>query len=226
MPGERSLEPSKCSTVSFGWSTDLTFLPSGVLVPGGFGSRGIEGMVLAAKWAREQNKPFLGICLGFQIAVIEWARSICGLTGTTRQSCGMKCHSEHICVLPGANSEELNPETADKVVVFMPEISKTHLGGTMRLGLRASIFSPGTEQSKIRQLYGGEEIIWERHRHRYEVGPNYVERLEKSGMKFIGRDEKGERMQVMELPGTLVQHLIRLLKLMIGKLQSWTWSLA
>lgn len=72
----------------------------------------------------------------------------------------------------------------------------------MRLGLRASIFGPGTEQSKIRQLYGGEEIIWERHRHRYEVGPKYVESLEKSGMKFIGRDEKGERMQIMELPGT------------------------
>jgi CTP synthase len=83
----------------------------------------------------------------------------------------------------------------------MPEISKTHLGGTMRLGLRPSIFDTNTEWSKIRQLYGGENIIWERHRHRYEVGPKYVELLEKSGMLFIGKDEKAERMQVMELKG-------------------------
>jgi CTP synthase len=100
-----------------------------------------------------------------------------------------------------ANSEELDPNAADHVVVFMPEISKTHLGGTMRLGLRPSIFDTNTEWSKIRQLYGGENIIWERHRHRYEVGPKYVELLEKSGMLFIGKDEKAERMQVMELKG-------------------------
>lgn len=101
-----------------------------------------------------------------------------------------------------ANSEELDPETPDPVIVYMPEISKTHLGGTMRLGLRPTIFSEGTEEwSKIRKLYGGEEIIWERHRHRYEVGPSYVEKIEKSGLPFIGRDEKGERMQVFELKG-------------------------
>ncbi|KAF8329396.1 P-loop containing nucleoside triphosphate hydrolase protein [Cantharellus anzutake] len=152
----------------------------GVLVPGGFGERGTEGMILAAKWAREQSKPFLGICLGFQIAVIEWARNVCGWVG--------------------ANSEELDPRSSDHVIVFMPEISKTHLGGTMRLGLRPTIFNEGTETwSKMRKLYGGAKIIWERHRHRYEVGPAYVERLEKSGMNFIGRDEKGERMQVFEL---------------------------
>lgn len=72
----------------------------------------------------------------------------------------------------------------------------------MRLGLRPTIFGEGTEAwSKVRQLYGGEEIIWERHRHRYEVGPAYVERLEASGLPFVGRDEKGERMQVLELKG-------------------------
>ena len=87
----------------------------------------------------------------------------------------------------------------------MPEISKTHLGGTMRLGLRSTIFGEGTESwSKVRKLYGGAKTIWERHRHRYEVGPAYVERLEKSGMDFVGRDEKGERMQVFELRGTRV----------------------
>lgn len=104
--------------------------------------------------------------------------------------------------LKAAHSSEMNPNTPDPVIVYMPEISKTHLGGTMRLGLRPTIFAEGTESwSKIRQLYGGEKIIWERHRHRYEVEPQYVERLEQSGMNFIGRDEKGERMQVFELKG-------------------------
>lgn len=102
-----------------------------------------------------------------------------------------------------ANSEELEPSSPHHVIVYMPEISRTHLGGTMRLGLRPTIFSPGTESwSKVRQLYGGEEIIWERHRHRYEVGPSYIEQLEQSGLEFVGRDEKGERMQVFELKGT------------------------
>jgi CTP synthase len=83
----------------------------------------------------------------------------------------------------------------------MPEISKTHLGGTMRLGLRPTIFQPQTEWSKVRQLYGGAETIWERHRHRYEVNPAYVAQLEAQGLRFTGRDEKGERMQVAELKG-------------------------
>ncbi len=82
----------------------------------------------------------------------------------------------------------------------MPEISRTHMGGTMRLGLRPTVFQEDTEWSRIRKLYGGASVVWERHRHRYEVNPTYVERLHKSGMAFIGRDEKGERMQIMELP--------------------------
>lgn len=85
----------------------------------------------------------------------------------------------------------------------MPEISRTHMGGTMRLGLRPTVFEPGTEEwCKIRKLYGGAPKIWERHRHRYEVNPGMVEQLEKSGLRFAGRDEKRERMQVLELPGT------------------------
>ena len=84
----------------------------------------------------------------------------------------------------------------------MPEVSKTHMGGTMRLGLRPTVFSEESKAtSKLRRLYGGRPKIWERHRHRYEVNPKFVERLEKSGLPFIGRDEKGERMQVLELPG-------------------------
>lgn len=84
----------------------------------------------------------------------------------------------------------------------MPEISRTHMGGTMRLGLRPTVFQEDTEWSRIRKLYGGAGTVWERHRHRYEVNPTYVERLHTSGMAFIGRDEKGERMQIMELPST------------------------
>jgi CTP synthase len=101
-----------------------------------------------------------------------------------------------------AHSAELEESTPDPVIIFMPEISKTHLGGTMRLGLRPTIFQPDTEWSRVRQLYGGAEIIWERHRHRYEVNPAYVDALEKGGLRFTGKDEKGERMQVAELQGS------------------------
>jgi len=153
---------------------------NGILVPGGFGERGIEGMILAIKWAREQNIPFLGICLGFQLAVVEWAR--------------------HILNLPGSKSTEFVTDPVDPIIIFMPEISRTHMGGTMRLGLRPTLFQEDSEWSRIRKLYGGVGTVWERHRHRYEVNPTYVERLHTSGMAFIGRDEKGERMQIMELP--------------------------
>nr|KIR87538.1 CTP synthase [Cryptococcus tetragattii IND107] len=152
----------------------------GIIVPGGFGLRGTEGMIAAAKWAREQNIPYLGICLGFQVAVIEWAR--------------------HVCGLEKANSAELVPDCPHPVICFMPEISKTHMGGTMRLGLRPTVFEPNTEKSKLRRLYGNRSIAWERHRHRYEVEPKYVEQLEApGGMRFIGKDERGERMQMLEL---------------------------
>lgn len=157
-------------------------LSSGILVPGGFGVRGSEGMMLAIKWAREQKKPFLGICFGFQLAVVEWARNVCGLAGAT--------------------SAEFDPAAQEPVIVFMPEISKTHMGGTMRLGLRPTVFEEDAAGwSKVRKLYGGAGKIWERHRHRYEVNPALIERLTASGMRFVGKDERGERMQVLELPG-------------------------
>jgi CTP synthase len=105
----------------------------------------------------------------------------------------------------GAHSAELMPEAPHKVICFMPEISKTHMGGTMRLGLRPTLFEPKTEQSKLRRLYGSKEVAWERHRHRYEVEPKYVEELESKGnMRFIGKDERGERMQMLELDGKLI----------------------
>lgn len=152
---------------------------SGVLVPGGFGQRGTEGMMAAAKWAREHNTPYLGVCLGMQIAVIEYAREICGIAGAT--------------------SEEFDAKAENRVIVFMPEIDKETMGGTMRLGLRPTIFQPGSEWSRLRALYGEAPQIMERHRHRYEVNPEYIERLEKGGLNFVGKDEKGERMEIIEL---------------------------
>ncbi|GLB39038.1 putative catalyzes the ATP-dependent amination of UTP to CTP with either L-glutamine or ammonia as the source of nitrogen [Lyophyllum shimeji] len=161
------------------WRSVVT--AGGILVPGGFGNRGTEGMMLAIKYAREQKIPFLGICLGFQLAVVEWAR--------------------HVLEIPGATSEEFDSKAEHQVIIFMPEISKTHMGGTMRLGLRPTVFEEGTETwSRARKLYGGAGKIWERHRHRYEVNPTYVEQLSNSGLVFSGKDEKGERMQVLELP--------------------------
>ncbi|KAF9239330.1 P-loop containing nucleoside triphosphate hydrolase protein [Melanogaster broomeanus] len=158
----------------------------GILVPGGFGPRGTEGMILAIKWAREQKIPFLGICLGFQMAVLEWARSVLGIQDAT--------------------STEFHPDAAHPFIIFMPEISRTHMGGTMRLGLRPTVFQPSTiitdpatPASDSRQLYGNTDKMWERHRHRYEVNPEEVPKLEASGLIFVGKDERGERMQILEI---------------------------
>ncbi|KAG9304633.1 hypothetical protein G9A89_020197 [Geosiphon pyriformis] len=230
----------------------------GILVPGGFGHRGLEGKLAAVKWARENKIPYLGICLGLQVAVIEFSRHVCGLLG--------------------ANSEELDPNTTHKVIVYMPEISRTHLGGTMRLGLRPTKFLQGSETwSKIHKLYESDNnksvhprnpnskkeqkiisenglifgkngtksvlngkkiigngtsalisnrileeftsitengicdgdnrnpsyscttVIEERHRHRYEVNPDIVKCLEAQGLMFVGRDETGKRMEILEL---------------------------
>lgn len=151
----------------------------GILVPGGFGVRGTEGMIAAAKWARLKKKPYLGVCLGMQIAVIEYARNVCGMEN--------------------ANSVEMHAETPQPVVIFMPEGSTTHFGGTMRLGIRPTIFQPGSEFSKVRQLYGDAGEILERHRHRYEVNPEYIGKLEEAGLNFVGKDDQGVRMEIVEL---------------------------
>lgn len=153
----------------------------GILVPGGFGARGTEGMILAAKWARESNVPYLGICLGLQIAAIEFARDVMGLKNA---------HSGEFC-------PEL--DESEQVVVYMPEIDKEHMGGTMRLGLRPTYFQEATEWSKIKKLYGDQASILERHRHRYEINPKLVPELEKNGLIFVGKDETGERCEILEL---------------------------
>jgi CTP synthase len=152
---------------------------SGILIPGGFGTRGTEGMIAASKWSREQKIPFLGICLGLQIAAVEFARNVVGISN--------------------AHSAELDEKAKDVIVIFMPEGSRTHLGGTMRLGLRPTVFQPDTEWSVVRQLYKDQSIIYERHRHRYEINPDFIQTLEKHGLKFVGKDDKGERMEIFEL---------------------------
>ncbi|XP_063947039.1 uncharacterized protein LOC108204979 isoform X2 [Daucus carota subsp. sativus] len=149
-----------------------------VLVPGGFGDRGVEGKILAANYARENKIPYLGICLGMQISVVEFARSVLGLED--------------------ANSTEFDPETPNPCVIFMPEGSKTHMGGTMRLGSRRTYFQ--VKDCKSAKLYGNRSFIDERHRHRYEVNPDMVPQLEKAGLLFTGKDETGQRMEIIELP--------------------------
>ncbi|XP_051141891.1 uncharacterized protein LOC127258883 [Andrographis paniculata] len=148
-----------------------------ILVPGGFGDRGVKGMILAAKYARENKVPYLGICLGMQISVIEFAQNIVGW--------------EH------ANSTEFDDQTPNPVVIFMPEGSKTHMGSTMRLGSRRTLFQ--TPDCLMAKLYHNFEYVDERHRHRYEVNPDVVSNFEERGLKFVGRDESGKRMEILEL---------------------------
>jgi len=149
----------------------------GILVPGGFGTRGIEGKILAANYARKGGKPYLGICLGLQVATIEFARNVLGLDN--------------------ANSTEFDADTPNPAIIFMPEGSKTHMGGTMRLGSRQTNLQ--TADCKAHRLYNGQMEIHERHRHRYEVNPDIVDDLEAAGLRFVGKDTEGERMEILEL---------------------------
>jgi len=151
----------------------------GILIPGGFGIRGIEGKILAAQYARQNKVPFLGICLGMQIMVIEYARNVCGLKN--------------------ANSAEFDEETKHPVVMYMPEIDQEKMGGTMRLGARVCYI---TTLSLAHRLYNKTEIA-ERHRHRYEINPLYIKQLESAGLIFSGKDQKGERMEITELPDSV-----------------------
>lgn len=156
---------------------DLLKKADGVLVPGGFGDRGVEGKIAAAQYARTTQTPYLGICLGLQVATIEFCRNVLNLEG--------------------ANSTEFDENAPTAAVVFMPEISKTHLGGTMRLGTRPTLWQ--VDECKIRTLYGEGEAVDERHRHRYEVNPDLIERIEAEGLVFVGKDETGQRCEIFEL---------------------------
>jgi CTP synthase len=149
----------------------------GILVPGGFGIRGTEGMICAAKWARVNQKPFLGICLGFQCAVIDYCRNVLNIKDAT-----------------SAEFDKIGSENL--VIIEMPEHNTGQMGGTMRLGKRKTLF---TKDCVLRKLYGDVDSVDERHRHRYEVNPLYVKDLESNGMEFVGRSEDGNRMEIMEL---------------------------
>jgi len=149
----------------------------GILVPGGFGSRGTEGKIQAIKLAREKNIPFLGLCLGLQLAVIEFARNVCGLHG--------------------ANSTEIDPSTPYPVIDILPEQREiVNKGGTMRLGAYEATLREGT---LVRSLYGSETAS-ERHRHRYEVNPEFHEILQEHGMVFSGISKDGRLVEFIELP--------------------------
>ncbi|KAL8137166.1 hypothetical protein V2J09_003167 [Rumex salicifolius] len=159
------------------FNTAWTMLKSadGILVPGGFGDRGIEGKILAAKHARKNRVPYLGICQGMQIGVIEFARSVVGVRD--------------------ANSTEFDPQTTSPYVVFMPEFSSHK---TMRLGSRRTYFHDSGCKSAM--LYDNASFVDERHRHGYEVNPEVVKQLEDAGLAFVGKDETGQRMEIVELP--------------------------
>lgn len=149
----------------------------GILVPGGFGSRGIEGKILAANYARTHDIPYLGICLGMQIAIIEFARNV--------------------LKMQGANSAEINPETPFPLIDILPEKKNiSDLGGTLRLGQYPCILN---EKSKSYQLYGEKEIF-ERHRHRYEVNNDYRDSLLQGGMIFAGTSPDNHIVEMIELP--------------------------
>src|SRR5207253_832901 len=149
-----------------------------VLVPGGFGSRGWEGKILACRVARERQIPYLGICLGMHVAVSEFAR--------------------HVIGLEGANSTEMDPETPYPVIDLLPEQKEVEdLGGTMRLGAQAVELAAGT---CTRELYGDEPVIVERHRHRYEVNNAYRQPLVDAGIVISGTFQEGRLVEIVELP--------------------------
>ena len=163
--------------MSYEEAAELLDTVDGVLVPGGFGSRGWEGKILACRVARERRIPYLGICLGMHVAVSEFAR--------------------HVVGLDGANSTEMDPETPYPVIDLLPEQKGIEdLGGTMRLGAQAVEVANGT---RARELYG-DAVIFERHRHRYEVNNLYRDRLVDAGLVIAGTFEQGRLVEIVELP--------------------------
>jgi len=179
---------ANCLKVNIAWieaedleregSEALLKVHDGILVPGGFGRRGIEGKIRAIAYARENFVPYFGICLGMQLATIEFAR--------------------HVARLPRANSTEFDPETPDKIFFLWRELKPEHdLGGTMRLGAYAcQLKRPSIAYNSYRK-----SIIYERHRHRYEFNPAYEEILTKAGLVISGRNPDHQLVEIIELPG-------------------------
>ena len=159
---------------------------NGIIVPGGFGKRGTEGKIACIQYCRENALPYLGICLGFQMAVVEYARNVCGLKD--------------------AGSTEFDPETPAPVIGILPEQKKIEgLGGNMRLGGKDVQVKSDT---LAHFLYNNQNMIRERFRHRFEVDPQYIEKIEEQGMVFSGRHPKQPIMQVLELPTKIHPYFI------------------
>jgi CTP synthase len=149
----------------------------GVLAPGGFGLRGSEGIISAANYARVNNIPYLGICFGFQLAIVAFAR--------------------HVCKLTDANSTELEPNTKNPVVDFMPEQLDIHnMGGTMRLGSHEISVTPKTTAANIYRS----TAIMRRHRHRFEFNQKYLDLVTKNGLVLSAHSDIGRRMEILEIP--------------------------
>lgn len=175
-----NLEPSTKSTNEVHYHAAWKALceSHGLIVPGGFGDRGVQGKIAAIEWARVRQIPFLGVCLGLQAAVIEFCRNVLGWGE--------------------ANSSEFASHPTDKqVVIDMPEHTSGNMGGTMRLGKRVTRFEK--KDSIIYKLYGCKDAIEERHRHRYEVNPEIVPDLEAAGLRIVAKDETGKRMEIIDI---------------------------
>ncbi|MDO8625283.1 MAG: CTP synthase [Candidatus Diapherotrites archaeon] len=152
----------------------------GIIVPGGFGASGIEGKINAIRYCRENRKPFLGLCYGLQLAVVEYARNVCHMIG--------------------AHTTEINPNTTYPVIDVMTDqkelIEHKKLGGTMRLGEYDAALTPGT---RVYRLYGSKPVIRERHRHRFEVNPRYEKQLSDAGLVFSGKNPQRNLVEFIEL---------------------------
>ncbi|GAI03732.1 unnamed protein product, partial [marine sediment metagenome] len=153
----------------------------GIIVPGGFGLSGVQGKIDTIRYAREKGIPYLGLCLGMQLAVVEYAQNVCNLKD--------------------AHSKEVDKKAQHPVIDFIPDqvniLQESRYGATMRLGAYPAILKKG---SLVHKLYGKNKVS-ERHRHRYEVNPEYLETLEEKGLVFSGRSPDGVLMEFMELPG-------------------------
>ena len=150
---------------------------NGVLVPGGFGTRGSEGIIKTANLAREKNIPYLGICFGFQLAAVSFARNVCNLSN--------------------ANSTEIDDDVEHRIIDLLPEQNEvTDMGGSLRLGANKINISENTNAQKIYQS----NLISKRHRHRYEFNKKYLEQFNENGMIFSGESDNGRRMEVLEIP--------------------------
>ena len=150
----------------------------GIIVPGGFGDRGLEGMIQSIRYARENDVPFLGICLGMQMACIEFARDVCGLEDS--------------------NTAEVDPNAKNKIIDLMADQAEVQeMGGTQRLGIYPCKLKPGTKTAKA---YGDQDVIQQRHRHRYEFNNDYKDQYEAAGMKCVGVNPESDLVEIVEIP--------------------------